>query len=1485
MQQIEPTYLRYVYDGLSRGSISSNNPTSLPIGFIGVFEDEFPSSMPLVERMSILNRLAIWALLKGPVSIEMVTEVLNEHPDNTKSLIDTYSKWFNSPEPGKYVLYHDRLRTYLLQKLSEHEIQELNETLISYLEKALSDEKGDESELYALEHLSTHMLVESQLDNNYERFHEYVNKDVLWPRQIRVSKEYKWSQKGIQQSIKEAARRQNEDNTIGSSINSVNLNLDEQSSIQNILTFFYDSEYLIAVERIKRLEIKNRYLLSIFMISEIISESFEDLNEKKEICQLFINSINEIEEHGLDWHNDFPVMLMYRNHIILKEFDINDSCFWHSSISKSSLSSQFGSYIDGLLNVKKRNEIASIFKQKISETKELDKIKYLDDFDVTINGKYNDGSESKSEYKLHYVYAYLSTYDKNFLENIDLFDIIELWKYNSTNNYEDLFIVLNYHLERSQKSTTKSIVKKENYYSLPEDEIISIISKLFVGAKDGYDKSKGSKERELRIRLNKILNENSIIRSEKFKINFEFKQDKENKLLLINLCKEDDNVFKRLSQIYEICETIQFNQNEKNYIEKDCKYDIKNSNIHTAHLATAYTYFANILTRLNNPNSAYDYYVKAIINKKELFKNNSDADNIKSKLGDVELVLNDSIRFCSNSNLNNDKRTSLLNMIKSLTKMYVEIEFEKSNLLTFTKKIKDKNEFEESWGFNALINQFLVSFQTINNEVLFENLLKWFKIYLDELDLKFLLEINQDSINYLESYLNTGLMSHSGYFEGFDNIKIHPHLTLSNPPIYQNLKKDSDSVLESNLTINNIPWAPIFNVNEISRNENIISNMILIYQNFILLLLEKKLHNKAVIYFREYIENYDFKNFKHRSLELIFQNSLFKFIKILLKKPIFLNGEISSEQSSFYSFLISKIPESNSCELILENEIFYRLTELYEFSYVQKNIFDCLTSKIKTIDDFEILNTYLVSLLNINLNLIADKKNKKYYEEIIDKCMLTIKNKINHLLNSDSILNSLTNFNRLFLSFNNLAKELIETNKAKTAILLDDESISSLVLIVKNNIADVDIISLNILIEFMQILDRENESIFLKSIKNERLNNTYLYVVSVLTDGYLTYNPFENKYRNDGLSYFGDSTEVEILSDYSDQLSEDQLEYILQISPITITQFFDGKILFDIYSYEDDVKAFDYAYMLLKMEKFQLAINTIDSINNFNIKSLFQFYSVKVLLEKNKYILAKKIFKEIKSFYFLALSLLELYKHYHFKKNQNKCKITFDLILKTAADIKFSFQKADLFYESYKYFKGLNEIGKAEILKSKIDIISYKLCVDIFDCEALIKINKISKAIKFFKVISDEYKNLNKNQENGNKFPEYGSNLSKKYNRLNLLIKGNLDNITIFYDENKDQLFQIDHNEEIKPEFYLNFFDQCNFQWVDGDGCGVWRDELRRLSKLGEIDKIKCMAESIKFVRFTTYDSGLYNCSMIQSEIFIKLGDYKKAFLCLPSLK
>ena len=250
MNKIEPTYLRYVYDGLSSGSINSQNASSLPRGFVGLYEEAFPSNISISERSSLLKRLGLWALFKGAVSCEFVSKILKEDEEKSKALVDEYSKWFNSPSPGKYILYHDRLRTFLLQKSSDYEIQELNELLIAYLEKSIEDARGDESEEYALEHLSTHMYIESQLDNNYKRFHEYVNKDVLWPRQIKTSKEYKWSQDGIRKSIKEAARRHEEMNTLVATVNSVKLTNNEKNSSSDIFSFLDEGEFELVFRRI-----------------------------------------------------------------------------------------------------------------------------------------------------------------------------------------------------------------------------------------------------------------------------------------------------------------------------------------------------------------------------------------------------------------------------------------------------------------------------------------------------------------------------------------------------------------------------------------------------------------------------------------------------------------------------------------------------------------------------------------------------------------------------------------------------------------------------------------------------------------------------------------------------------------------------------------------------------------------------------------------------------------------------------------------------------------------------------------------------------------------------------------------------------------------------------------------------------------------------------------------------------------------------------
>ena len=82
MQQLEPTYLRYVYDGLSKGSISSNNAAGLPFGFIGLFEKEFQANIPSNERSKLLRRLGVWALFKGAVSVEMGWFCIDLFPKN-----------------------------------------------------------------------------------------------------------------------------------------------------------------------------------------------------------------------------------------------------------------------------------------------------------------------------------------------------------------------------------------------------------------------------------------------------------------------------------------------------------------------------------------------------------------------------------------------------------------------------------------------------------------------------------------------------------------------------------------------------------------------------------------------------------------------------------------------------------------------------------------------------------------------------------------------------------------------------------------------------------------------------------------------------------------------------------------------------------------------------------------------------------------------------------------------------------------------------------------------------------------------------------------------------------------------------------------------------------------------------------------------------------------------------------------------------------
>jgi hypothetical protein len=203
MSHLDPTYLRYIFDSLEKGTIHAENASELPDGLIGLYEETFDDHLPVLERQYIFRLFTLFALLKKEVSISFVAEVLEDRDDNITDFISTYSSWFNSPESGKYQIYHERLKVYVLQKLSEREIDKTHEKLILRLEKAIEEKKADEFEKYALEFISAHFLLNaySEQNNSNSKIELLAHNTAFLQRQIYISDQYIWSQACIQNAI------------------------------------------------------------------------------------------------------------------------------------------------------------------------------------------------------------------------------------------------------------------------------------------------------------------------------------------------------------------------------------------------------------------------------------------------------------------------------------------------------------------------------------------------------------------------------------------------------------------------------------------------------------------------------------------------------------------------------------------------------------------------------------------------------------------------------------------------------------------------------------------------------------------------------------------------------------------------------------------------------------------------------------------------------------------------------------------------------------------------------------------------------------------------------------------------------------------------------------------------------------------------------------------------------------------------------------
>ena len=361
MPHLEPTYLRYIYDGLVKGSIHPENAAELPEGLIGLYEEAFDERTSVIERQKLLRRFAIWALLKKEVSAAFVAEVLGDTEDETQDFISTYSAWFNSPESGKYQLYHERLKVYLLQKLSEGEVAKLNALILDVLERKVNEEKVSESVKYCFELLSFHLFLNSYLSGNSELLAQFCLDDNFKKRQFELSGYYNWEEKmmafGVEyfslkqdsichQIVFEKTKTQFKKKDID-----LILSLIRKGEIETVFQFFRN---INEVNLYARVEIAYFYFLSFFEIFEK-----EDWNfiKKKEVSSRLL----EIFEDSFQWDTGYylsqfvDVNISFRIHCYFEQFGLNYKSI--AILSSDQVSDYFDLQMDEPLKFIGRNHL------------------------------------------------------------------------------------------------------------------------------------------------------------------------------------------------------------------------------------------------------------------------------------------------------------------------------------------------------------------------------------------------------------------------------------------------------------------------------------------------------------------------------------------------------------------------------------------------------------------------------------------------------------------------------------------------------------------------------------------------------------------------------------------------------------------------------------------------------------------------------------------------------------------------------------------------------------------------------------------------------------------------------------------------------------------------------------------------------------------------------------------------------------------------
>ncbi|MCE2744154.1 MAG: hypothetical protein LW701_11420, partial [Fluviicola sp.] len=320
MPHLEPTYLRYIYDGLIKGSIHPENAAELPEGLIGLYEEAFDERQPVYKRQQLLERFAIWALLKKEVSAKFVAEVLNQPEEEIQQFFATYSAWFNSPESGKYQLYHEQLKVYLLQKLSESEVHFLHEKLIARLEQAIKDQKADEFEWYGLEFLAIHVSLSAIILGDGQKLLNLAYSQSHWQRQLKISKGFTWTKNSLS-SVMLWASKHNDEEVIECGLQMVDLYHQEQNAAPQIVALVAEGDFDSALKRIEQFGgndkegLQRKFILYMLCLMELSLLNFNSQSVRKLGIETLMSDFNRklpINLELLDWGIFFNSKIVFQ---------------------------------------------------------------------------------------------------------------------------------------------------------------------------------------------------------------------------------------------------------------------------------------------------------------------------------------------------------------------------------------------------------------------------------------------------------------------------------------------------------------------------------------------------------------------------------------------------------------------------------------------------------------------------------------------------------------------------------------------------------------------------------------------------------------------------------------------------------------------------------------------------------------------------------------------------------------------------------------------------------------------------------------------------------------------------------------------------------------------------------------------------------------------------------------------------------------------